>query len=233
MSGTPYLDGLAETAALAEAANARDVSRETTPAERGEFDPVDTIEWVPASTLHANPWNPNRVHKAELRLLERSLLATGWLQPLLVNPGGLIIDGFHRWRLAQDSKACAARWAGMVPVAVLDVDTPTAMLMTVRINRAKGVHVALEMHHLVHALLEEHGLTVETIMAEMGATRDEVEALAAEGLFAARGTANHAYSPAWYPVEDGRSVRESRDDLKTKRAGGPSRSKARAVPPRV
>ena len=179
-------------------------------------DPIDRIKWMAAADLHANPWNPNRVHKRELRLLERSLLDTGWIQPILANPEGLIIDGFHRWRLSQDSKAVAKRWGGLVPVAVLEVDTPTAMLMTVRINRAKGVHVAIEMHRLVHALLTEHGLDVETVMAEMGATRDEVEALAAEGLFAARQISSWAYSPAWYPVEDGRTVQESRDDLKSK-----------------
>ena len=179
-------------------------------------DPIDRIKWTPAGDLHANPWNPNRVHKAELRLLERSLLATGWIQPVLANPDGLIIDGFHRWRLSQDSKALMKRWGGLVPVATLEVDTPTAMLMTVRINRAKGVHVAVEMHHLVHALLTEHGLDTETLMREMGATRDEVEALAAEGLFAARNIGGWAYSPAWYPVEDGRTVQQSRDDLKSK-----------------
>jgi ParB-like chromosome segregation protein Spo0J len=178
--------------------------------------PIDGIVWTPATDLEPNPWNPNRVHKAELRLLERSLLLTGWIQPVLANPDGLIIDGFHRWRLAQDSKAVSARDAGMVPVARLDVTRPQAMLMTVRINRAKGIHVALEMHRLVHDLLENHGYTVETVMTEMGATRDEVEALAASGLFAARGTSTHAYSKAWYPIEDGRTIQQSRDDLKTK-----------------
>lgn len=179
-------------------------------------DPIDKITWTPAEALTANPWNPNRVHKAELRLLERSLLATGWIQPILANPTGLIIDGFHRWRLSQDSKAVQKRWGGLVPVATLDVTVPEAMLMTVRINRAKGVHAAVEMHHLVHALLTVHDYDVETIMREMGGTRDEVEALAAEGLFAARNISAWAYSPAWYPVEDGRTVQQSRDDLKSK-----------------
>ena len=46
-------------------------------------DPIDHIRWVPADTLDANTWNPNRVHLAELRLLERSLLSTGWLLSLI------------------------------------------------------------------------------------------------------------------------------------------------------
>ena len=173
-------------------------------------DPIDAIIWLPASSLHANPWNPNRVHRAELAVLEANILEFGWIQPILANPDGLIIDGFHRWRLAQDSKAILDRYASQVPVAVLDLETPDAMLMTIRINRAKGTHVAAEMHRIVHALLTDHEHTVESIMAAIGASREEVEALAAEGLFAARNIASWAYSAAWYPVEDGKTIEESR-----------------------
>lgn len=162
-------------------------------------DPVDSIQWVPADTLDPNTWNPNRVHLAELRLLERSLLSTGWLQPLLVNPERLIIDGFHRWRLSQDSDAVRARWKGKVPVAVLDVDRPTAMLMTIRINRAKGTHVAVEMSNIVRELIEVHGVDRKTIAAEIGGTKEEVDLLAQEGVFAAKQIHKHAYSKAWYP----------------------------------
>lgn len=167
--------------------------------EVSEGEPVDNIRWVPADTLDANTWNPNRVHLAELRLLERSLLSTGWLQPLLVNPDRLIIDGFHRWRLSQDSDAVRARWKGKVPVAVLDVDKPTAMLMTIRINRAKGTHVAVEMSSIVRELIEEHGLARDLIAAEIGGTTDEVNLLAQEGVFSHKQIAKWAYSQAWYP----------------------------------
>ena len=164
-----------------------------------EGDPVDNIRWVQADTLDPNTWNPNRVHLAELRLLERSLLSTGWLQPLLVNPDRLIIDGFHRWRLAQDSQAVLARWKGRVPVAVLDVDKPTAMLMTIRINRAKGTHVAIEMSAIVRELIETYGVERAVIAREIGGTREEVDLLAQEGVFAAKRIKDWAYSTAWYP----------------------------------
>jgi len=167
--------------------------------EVAEGEPVDHIRWVPADTLDPNTWNPNRVHGAELRLLERSLLSTGWLQPLLVNPDRLIIDGFHRWRLSQDSQEIRSRWKGKVPVAVLDVDRPTAMLMTIRINRAKGTHVAVEMSIIVRELIEDHGVSRETIAAEIGGTKDEVDLLSQDGVFSAKNIAKWAYSPAWYP----------------------------------
>ncbi|WP_372672558.1 ParB N-terminal domain-containing protein [Amycolatopsis kentuckyensis] len=179
-------------------------------------DPLDHIRWVDADQLDANTWNPNRVHGTELKLLARSMLTTGWIQPLLVNPDGLIIDGYHRWRLSSSGgadghgkwKRLAAqvreRWGGRVPVAVLDVDRPTAMLMTIRINRAKGTHVAVSMSEIVRELIAEHAMDPQEIATEMGATLDEVNLLAQDGVFAVKGIKDWAYSPAWYPAEDGR-----------------------------
>ena len=164
-------------------------------------DPITTIEWRFAEELIANHWNPNRVHKAELRLLEHSLLSTGWIQPILINRNDIIIDGFHRWRLSQDSLAVRDRWRGKVPCAILDVGDDTAMAITVRINRAKGSHVSVEMHRLVLTLINEHGWTVEKIGKEIGASKDEVNLLAQEGVFAEKNIANWAYSKAWYPAE--------------------------------
>lgn len=163
--------------------------------------PIDSIVWRDTSELKANGWNPNRVHKAELKLLELSLLKTGWIQPVLVNKNDMIIDGFHRWRLSQDSKAVKAEFGGKVPVAVLPVEDDEAMAITVRINRAKGTHVAVEMHKLVLQLLMDYGWTREQVAKEIGATLDEVDILAKEGVFAAKNIAKWAYSQAWYPVE--------------------------------
>lgn len=185
------------------------MSRRPTTAPVVPGEPIDRIVWEDADNLRANPWNPNRVHKPELRLLAQSLLLTGWVHPLLVGPDGMIIDGFHRWRLSQDHPEVLARWGGEVPVIRLDVDRPSAMLLTVRINRAKGSHSSVHMAALVRALLEE-GVDRQRIATEMGATPLEVDLLAAEDVFKARGTATHAYGPSWYPVEDGRSAAEAR-----------------------
>ena len=165
------------------------------------MDPIDHIQWLPASSLRANHWNPNRMHKQESKLLTLSILETGWIQPILANKTGLIIDGFHRWRLAQDESALVARWGGLCPVATLDMPDDEAMAVTVRINRAKGSHVAVEMHRLVADLLTNWGWTRERVATSIGATLKEVDVLAQSGVFAARKTADHKYSPAWYPVE--------------------------------
>lgn len=173
-------------------------------------DPINHILWVPAASLVSNHYNPNRVHKPEMRLLERSLLLTGWLQPLLVNPDRIIIDGFHRWRLAQDSQRIQQRWGGRVPVAVLDLSEPEAMMMTIRINRAKGTHVAVHMSAIVHALIEKHFYDPQEIAAGIGANLDEVRLLAQDGVFEIKGIKDWAYSQAWYPAEDGRRAEGQR-----------------------
>lgn len=164
-------------------------------------EPVDDVVWVEASTLNANGWNPNRVLLQELRLLEHSLLTIGWIQPILINNNGLIIDGFHRWRLALDSRAVLERWNGLVPCAVLDVEDDVAMAITVRVNRAKGVHTALGMHELVTRLSVEYDWDRKRIAKEIGAPLAEVDVLLQEGVFAAKNTKDHAYSNAWYPGE--------------------------------
>lgn len=165
-------------------------------------DPISKIEWQPAADLVANGWNPNRVFGPELQLLERSILLQGWVQPILVSRADrLIIDGFHRHRLAQDSKPLMEKYAGMVPCAVLDVTRPEAMLLTVRMNRAKGTHVAVLMSKLVRELIDEHHYDPQELCAEMGATLDEIALLHQEGVFKMKQIDQWAYSPAWYPEE--------------------------------
>jgi len=165
------------------------------------INPIDNIIWIEVDKLKANGWNPNRVHKPELKLLEHSLLSTVWIQPILINKNNIVIDGFHRWRLSQDSTKIKDIFKGKVPAAVLDVEDDEAMAITVRINRAKGTHVAIEMHKLVHQLLTTYNWAREKVAKEIGASLSEVDILAQEGVFAAKQIDKWAYSKAWYPGE--------------------------------
>lgn len=172
-------------------------------------DPIDRIEWLPAVALRANDWNPNRVMTPELELLKRNLLAIGWVQPVIANTDLLVIDGFHRWRLTQDDAEVAARWGGLLPVTRLDVGDDEAMALTVRMNRAKGVHVAVHMHALVARLVMEHEWTRERVAKAIGAPMAEVDVLLKDGVFAIKGIKNWAYSKAWYPEETGTRTQDT------------------------
>jgi len=165
-------------------------------------DPIANVEWMHFSELDANWWNPNRMMTAEFKLLESSILQTGWVQPILTTRDLVIIDGFHRWRMSQDSKRVFKRYEGKMPVAVLDVDEKTAMVMTVRMNRAKGTHVAVSMSDLVKKLMNEHDCTPQWIAKEIGASMEEVHLLAGKDIFTAKNIDEWEYSPAWYPGDD-------------------------------
>lgn len=163
-------------------------------------DPIDRIQWVHANTLHANDYNPNMVHEPELRLLERSILQTGWIQPVLTDADSQIIDGFHRWMLSRTSQAMRERYGGLLPVCRLEVSGAEARLMTIRINRAKGTHVAFRMAAVVKQLIDTYALDPEQIARDIGATRAEIDLLYQDNIFAARNIKDHRYSEAWAPA---------------------------------
>jgi ParB-like chromosome segregation protein Spo0J len=166
--------------------------------------PIDSVQWIDVARLDHNDWNPNHVLGPEFRLLEFSLLKQGWIQPILVSPVAgsdryRIIDGFHRSSIARGSAKVRAMTDGRVPVCVLDIPESEAMLLTVRINRAKGTHAALKMHDLVTRLVVELGLDRKYVADSIGASADEVDLLLQEGVFKALNIEQHKYSSAWVP----------------------------------
>lgn len=171
--------------------------------QKGDFqnDPISRIEWRDAKSLKANDYNPNCVFTPELRLLERSILLTGFVQPVLITKDGTIIDGFHRAMLSRESTALRARYDGKVPCAVLDVPRDKAMILTIRMNRAKGTHVAVRMSEIVRELIDVHHCDPQEVAIEIGATKDEIELLYQDGVFKMKNIEGYRYSKAWYPAE--------------------------------
>lgn len=162
--------------------------------------PVDSITWVDVDSLSANDYNPNHVMASEMELLAFSILKQGWIQPILVTAEGVIIDGFHRATLAKAHKQVRALTGGKVPVCVLDISEPERMLLTIRINRAKGSHAAFKMSDIVSKLVEDYGYDIETIGKGIGATKAEVDLLLQGDVFTHHDIKNHRYSQAWVPA---------------------------------
>ena len=164
-------------------------------------DPLNNIQWLDVNELQANDYNPNAVFSPELRLLERSILKTGWVQPVLISRDNVIIDGFHRWSLSKDSKKIREKYKGKVPCAVLEVDRGEAMVLTVRMNRAKGSHIAVRMSEMIKELIDTHKYDVDELAAELGATKKEIDLLYQDGVFKARNIKDYKYAKAWVPAE--------------------------------
>lgn len=164
-------------------------------------DPINSVEWVPSRKLKANLYNPNVVFSPEMRLLEESILLDGWTAAILISTAFTIIDGFHRWRLSMDSPRIADRWAEEVPCIIMKKTEPEAMMMTIRMIRAKGSAVAVRLSDVVQELHNDYGMTIEGIMRGCGMDRDEVELLLAGSLLKTRKLDKYKYSNAWVPIE--------------------------------
>ncbi len=160
-------------------------------------DPISNVKWIEVEKLNANDYNPNVVLNKELKLLELSVLKNGWIQPILINKDNTIIDGFHRSYLSRNSKLLKEKYNGKVPCVVMDLTEAERMLLTIRINRAKGNHVAFKMHEIVKSLIDKHEVSMEYIQESIGASKDEIQLLYKDGVFDALNIKEHKYSRAW------------------------------------
>ena len=171
-------------------------------------DPIMNVQWVPVEELNPNQYNPNIVFNRELRLLEYSILESGWIQPILINKNNVIIDGFHRWSLSRDSKKLRERYDGRIPACVMDIEDWEAILLTVRINRAKGHHSSVSMSDLVKQVVDDRNISLEVVAKHIGAAPGEVDLLYQDSIFKARNLTNAKYSKAWIPKENGKVRRD-------------------------
>lgn len=166
-----------------------------------ENSPINKVEWVDVDNLIANDYNPNVVYPQELKLLDFSIVTHGWIQPLLITTENVIIDGFHRYMIAKTSKTLRELSNSKVPVVKMELSEAERKLLTIRINRAKGSHIAFKMSDIIKSLVNEHGMPIKQIAKEIGATKDEIELLLMDNVFKKLKIEEHEYSKAWYPTK--------------------------------
>lgn len=140
--------------------------------------PVDFVEWVKNENVHANDYNPNSVAPPEMKLLERSIEADGYTQPIVTwpNNGYEVVDGFHRHRVGKESEVVQKMVMGYLPVVSLAVDRHERndrMAATIRHNRARGKHSVAAMSDIV-VELKRRFWSDEKIAKELGMEPDEV-----------------------------------------------------------
>jgi hypothetical protein len=124
-------------------------------------EPVDLVTWQPAKSVSANDYNPNVVAPPEMRLLEISILADGYTQPIVTFPDGdgfTVVDGFHRNRIGKESKGVAKRVMGYLPVVQVRAEQAgetERIASTIRHNRARGKHGVEPMTGIVSYLAKK------------------------------------------------------------------------------
>lgn len=168
-------------------------------------EPVDCVIWVPVDTVAGNDYNPNTVAPPEMRLLQRSISADGYTQPVVTfdDPRSdgrqhTVIDGFHRTRVGKECAEVRKRLHGYLPITTIKDSRQginDRMAATIRHNRARGVHGVLPMTDIVASLIRD-GWSDTEVARELGMDADEVlrfkQTSGLPSLFA-----NHDYSKSW------------------------------------
>lgn len=162
--------------------------------------PLEDVRWIDPARLTANDWNPNKVFPPELALLKLSLIEDGWTQPIVVGPDYEIVDGFHRWHLASKDAEVAALAGGKVPVVITRrAGHAERMASTIRHNRARGKHGIKPMAEIVRELVDQEGVSAESVAGVLGMEMEEVERLYDRGGMKVRGR-GEGYGKAWEPA---------------------------------
>ena len=166
-----------------------------------KYEPVDCVIWVKADSLEGNGYNPNSVAPPERRLLEHSIRADGYTQPIVAwghDDGYEVVDGFHRNLVGKESTDIRERLHGYLPITVINKDRqdkPDRIAATIRHNRARGKHRVDAMSEIVQELTKRRW-TNEKIAKELGMDADEVLRLKQiSGL--AEMFADREFSDAW------------------------------------
>ncbi|TNE43788.1 MAG: hypothetical protein EP345_03935 [Sphingomonadales bacterium] len=142
-------------------------------------EPVDCLQWVPAEKVQGNDYNPNTVAPPEMSLLERSIDADGFTQPIVSHEEDdrhIVVDGFHRQRVGKQSKHIRDRLHGYLPIVSIRparAGKAERIAATIRHNRARGVHAVPPMTDIVVALLRS-GWSDKDVERNLGMDADEV-----------------------------------------------------------
>lgn len=169
-------------------------------------EPVDCVLWIKSEVVEANDYNPNRVAPPEMRLLELSIDADGYTQPVVTFPenhGYTVVDGFHRHRVGKESRRVRERVKGYLPITLIRPDREDysdRVAATIRHNRARGKHQIQAMSEIVQEL-SRRNWSDKKIGRELGMDDDEVLRLKQiSGL--AEMFADREFSEAWEIVDE-------------------------------
>lgn len=175
---------------------ARDLSVFKQAPEWADLHPVSQIYWIPVELIEANDYNPNVVAPPEMKLLELSVEADGYTQPLVVwlreDDRFEVVDGFHRFQIGLKQRL------SHLPCVVLTRrkdERNGRIASTIRHNRARGKHQITEMSKIILELKRRNWSDAK-IGRDLGMEPDEVLRLSQVGgladIFAER-----SFSEAW------------------------------------
>lgn len=140
--------------------------------------PVLNIQLIPIDKVKGNDYNPNKVAPPEMNLLKLSIRKDGYTMPVVVSSEKdkdkwVVIDGFHRTYVAQNTKDIRDSLLGYLPVSKLNKGIEDRVTSTVRHNLARGTHQT-ELSAKLVVFLKKHNWSDARIGKEIGMDADEV-----------------------------------------------------------
>lgn len=154
------------------------------------------------SEISGPPWRASHVLKPDLRLLVESIREYGVISPIVVQKKTMhIIDGYHRWLACVNDKSIQRSIGGVVPIAVFDVDNIDAMVMHIRLNRARGQLVAKYVSSIVRDIAASKKYSLNEIEELLNMNMLELDLMLDGSLLKMRKVKEHTYSKAWVPIE--------------------------------
>lgn len=160
------------------------------------------IDLVDINSIRPANWRATHILLPDLKLLTASMLEAGWLSPVVARVADrTIVDGFARWLVPQNSKEFVKKYGDKVPVVWVDIDEIDAMVLHIRMNRARGILVAKFLSPLVQEILASKKYARTELAKMLKMTGDELDLLTAGTLIKQRNIKEHQYEKAWVPVE--------------------------------
>lgn len=180
---------------------------------------MNIIHVTPESIRPAE-WKTNHILTPDLRLLRKSIADYGWLYPVIVRKEDMtIIDGFARWLIATDDASYTDK--GKIPVSLIDCDEANAIIMHIRLNRARGSIVAKYLASAVQKLVQLGYTDSAKLSQILGMSFEEYEVISEPRYLKAKKLAAHEYSRAWVPIEIPVGVVSSVQEMKFERPPTP------------
>lgn len=159
--------------------------------------PTDFTKWVVADQVQANDYNPNKVARPEMKLLEDSIKMSGITMNVVAvedkdSGTHIVVDGFHRKTVIVGNDKISH---GFVPLSVVGHDMAKRRAATIAHNRARGKHEVELMAAMLEGALAD-GEPENKIAKHWGMQAEELIRLKRESGIGSH-FANQPHSKAW------------------------------------
>jgi len=118
------------------------------------------IERVKLDQLKPNDWNPNKMDAKTYAKLKNNIRKFGYVNKIVVDEEGTIIDGYHRWKALQE-----LGYGKVEVVVVSGLSRSEKMLLSINLNRLRGSDDPDLLFEIVSQLLDSDIEELEQLLA--------------------------------------------------------------------